>query len=1073
MYILYKKIFNFKIQADNRFHIGSLNRVQNSHLLKEKRITYTPNVIRGRFNKAPEDKNFIKALSHNKKLVNVLKTKMFKGYGKVNMILHEKLNSVSVLKNNSQNNLLKSQELNRLERIRESRGAETMKSNELNYKNDEFEDNVPENNFNKLLEEQEKQGILNPSMCHNVTNRENNIDHLKNKDIEKAKISSNNNKFFSSNPKENERQIKTSRNQEETKTKNSKKLKKILKDKTDKENTLLLHVDHFPKANTKSVKMRDQVTDMYEEQNSQHQLFLTQKNSEIFDSSIVKNKFLNNLKNKHKIKNYISDISQVNQIKFFAFDVKNPGYKEHFNNKMVQIEKEILKEIEQINKEHDKKFDAENEKTLDFFDIDKSKLFDQTKKLNNLYNPNFYGRPTSKQNFKTNPGLVRGFLRNFKNNKLLTEFFKYKKEKEKRERFNIQTNEFSTSHNFGGTNSNTDYVETYYIGKNNKNKNKIASMTQNEFMKNNEINKMQKYFEMLNQQRINEEDEINYFNNLNQELYINKDFIKEFNEYAYSHVNGELHSNKDNLKPNEEFSNAENNINNSSNNNNKLEIKKILNENIDSQLLSGKKNNVTSDYLSNEKKKISGNYQIENITDSLKNQSSPVPILHSHSNYPQKFRFNYSDEKHKFLKVKELNYDEKYIEEHYYEEPINEEEIKRIMLKINDPNFNKDRGFVRERDTAFFKKRTNYIDLQSQLDNEEEKEEDLKFLQNSNMKEENQENKFSKLDSPIRQAFIVKEKSEEDYFDDSSDDRNERKRERIEKRKKNRISINSIIENKNQKSENQEDPVSGNLIINQLKDIKEGKIKSSETTNNICQVKDESKINLELIDNKIQINKLHENNLLNNFNFNIEIKNSTIENPTEILQSGLSFEDQNNKNLKDGHDNENNLYQNYALNSDIYKDKVISREQSPPSFLKANLEGSISNNKYYENLKKRNNPNNIMNINKNKKTIVKSLQTDYYKPLTEKIAKNDLRNIQKSKFNKLKDIVFGFEDEEYKSNMIRDNNQNINNIYHKKLNPPNLYDKKPTTAPANTTYKSPLRSLISNQMEVYMKNQNN
>ena len=77
--------------------------------------------------------------------------------------------------------------------------------------------------------------------------------------------------------------------------------------------------------------------------------------------------------------------------------------------------------------------------------------------------------------------------------------------------------------------------------------------------------------------------------------------------------------------------------------------------------------------------------------------------------------------------------------------------------------------------------------------------------------------------------------------------------------------------------------------------------------------------------------------------------------------------------------------------------------------------------------------------------------------------------MQKNKFNRLKDIVFGSENDEYKQKMIKDYNTHHNNNV---SNSNSVHKKKPTTAPVNKKTKSPLRNIMNNQMGLIIKNHN-
>jgi len=286
------------------------------------------------------------------------------------------------------------------------------------------------------------------------------------------------------------------------------------------------------------------------------------------------------------------------------------------------------------------------------------------------------------------------------------------------------------------------------------------------------------------------------------------------------------------------------------------------------------------------------------------------------------------------------------------------------------------------------------------------------------------------------------------------------------------------LENKNFFIEN----LRKNILNNENKNLKNKNAKTREKNKNLLFEKEiiseenKTQIDLNSNPNKIMTNEnISANNIVNPYNNFINankiIKTATNENPTEILQSGMSYEDQikiskqqetdgifNNKNIISENSNIDHIYAN--INND--KGEFI-----PPSILRSNLEGKKSNNKFYENLQKRNNFNN----NKNKSLFTNSFQNNYYKPLTDKISKNNIKNAQKYKFNRLKDIVFGANDEEYKQNLIKEYNHNIDNYSLTKSNNQTVYNNKPTTAPEIKITTSPLKNLINNQMEIYMMNQ--
>lgn len=913
---------------------------------------------------------------------------MFKGYGKVNSILHEKLNLVSEMRNLSSNNLLKSQELNVIEKIKNKKKAESAYNVRNNFDEDLAED------YN--LDDKEKSVQFNPDKSINEMHKE----------------ESNNQNTVSNFHKENSKASQVANDYENNKKHESKKAKKKKKSEADLANPLQLHVDHFPKPNYKTVKVRDQITDMPDEANSHSNLFLTQKNPEI-DSAAAKKNLIKDLKSRHNI-SYISDISQVNHINFCAFEVKNPGHKEHFNNKIVQIEKEILKEINQINKDQANNYNAELEKTGNFFDLDKSKVFDFTKRNKSASNPYFYGRPTSKQNFKTNPGLIRGFLKNFKNNKLLLEFFKYKKEKDKRELFNLQSNDFSSSQIFlnANTNLNTDYIETYYIGKKVNGVVKNASLTQNDFYKKNEIEKMKKYFEMIKQQKIHEKDEFNHLNNLNQDLFINKEFIKEFNEYALKLANGELNSEQ---KPNfnEDLSNQYNNF---------ICSKKLLemNKNNLNQDLEANLNKIDKiDEISenNEHKSVLQNDPMDNLVTEIfhsnnSQKSNLSPTVDFAPGSPPSFQFKLHL-KTKRKSDKDLNsykIHEKYLEENFYEESIDEDETKKVMLQVNDSKIKRVGSFKKEKEKAFFRQITNCDEPHN---TNPDYDRDSKFLYNFNIIGKNLKNKnvFKNLSNNLENQRIT-------IDNDLNNEIPKRKR-----KSKIKSSLKDALESNK------------HLNLNQLKDL-------------------------------ILNQNTNEKNLISNNNTNRNIKTFTNENPTEILPSGLSYED-NDKIPKQEH--AEGLFENEDYNAnvnyeDYYPKHLEHKAISPPSFLRSNFQGKNSSNSIYENLQNKNKNNNKIQI-----SLVNSKQNDYYKPISDKVSKNSFRNIQKIKFNRLKDIVFGTGNDEHKQKMIIDNIPNLNNI---SSNANRIYNKKPTTAPVIKKSKSPLRSLINNQMGLIIKNHN-
>ena len=319
--------------------------MQNSHLIKESRINYTPAVINTKFSKPPEDKRLFKAFSENKKLVSLLKTKIFKGYKKVNMNLNEKLNLIIDKKTKN----LSNQDLSRS--IQENKSFLSIKLNKQN---------IHEN-----------------------------------------------------------------------------------KEKTS--NAII--IEDYNKHSYKIPNLQDQKINIVDEKNISN-LFLTQKDQEIFP----RNKIL-----EKDTKKYLDDISKVNVIKFCAFDVKLPEFKQHFNNKIVKFEKDIMKEINQINKQNLDNYLPGLENTENYLNCN-TEIFEISKRNKSACNPSSYGRPLSRQNFKTNPGLIRGFLKNFKNNRYLTEFFEYKNEIDKSEKFKVFTGEL---------NNQADYIDTYYIGRNN------------------------------------------------------------------------------------------------------------------------------------------------------------------------------------------------------------------------------------------------------------------------------------------------------------------------------------------------------------------------------------------------------------------------------------------------------------------------------------------------------------------------------------------------------------------------------------------------------------------------------
>jgi len=952
--------------------------------LKEKRITYTPSVLKGRFNRLPEDIGFFKAINHNKKLVNVLKNKMFKGYGKVNTILQEKLNSVEPLRNIS-NNFYSSNEFNRLGNRENSKVNKD--SYNLNNNNNNLDDfNKYENNNNY-----EKDPMKN--------NKNNNI--LKHDNFnEKYKKSDNilSNEIISKNIDEIDSNTKKNTITKKIKKKKNKKLQGY------DTNPLNLHVNHIPKTNYKVVKVKDEVTEINNISNYK-KLFLTDNNSEIL---LMDNK--KKSKNKHDI-SYISNISQVNHIKFFAFDVKNPGYKEHFNNKIVQIEKEISKEIGLLNKEKERA-QPKLDKTENFFDIDRSKIFDLTKRNKSAQNPNFYGRTTSNQNFKTNPGLIRGFLKNFKNNKLLIEFFKYKREKDKRERFNIQSYDISSFKNMPVQNPNKDYVETYFIGKNvNGNINKTASITQKNFLKKNDLNKMDNYINaILKDNKINQEEKSN-LNHLNKDLFLDKEFIKEFNEYALANGNEKVFE-----SPNK-------------NDNEGIMSDKDISEKLISESLI--KNKINK-YFNYEDFKLSSNIKVEidndNIyhNDDLQKKNIFSHYENSSSLNPDQYKFiNHSEKKphptffnDKFNRLNEKYFDDKYVEENFYEEPINKGEGKEFVLNVHDPK----------------------LTLKDSINKEKEK------IHSNEIDENN-----------------IK-------YDNNHDSK-------IEKNLENR---NNDLINKFEKG--------GNLLNEDIKYnkaiVNKEKIKSKLLVIETVPEENKSHAELNTAHNfKENMSKkyydFYNTNTINT-NANRDLRTNTNENPTEILQSGISsegpilipkqddtedvyFNSNNYNNYNNNIFSDNINYELYSRNSNINKDLISC------SNLKTNLRGKNSNNKIYENLQKRNN----FNYNPLKILNSNSFQNEYYKPLSDKLSKNNFRNIQKNKFNRLKDIVFSQNDEEYKQNLIKGHNYKIggysssNSIYQNKI-----YSKTPP-GPILQKSKSPLKSLINNQMGIYLFNESN
>jgi hypothetical protein len=214
---------------------------------------------------------------------------------------------------------------------------------------------------------------------------------------------------------------------------------------------------------------------------------INSENSKVFSSIFLTDK--TNFKKKSdslKEENFklIDDISKVNKINFYAFDVRPPGFKEHFNNKFTIIENEIIKEIRNLEKIYGNTFNAERENTLNLINIDKD-IFDFSNKKKAETNINFSVRPVSQHNFKTNPGLIRGYLRNFKNNKLLIEFFRYKNEKEKKEKLIYNEDNLDNA---------LDHVETYFIGKTTKKNFGFATSTN--FFQQNQLKKLKDYFDL-------------------------------------------------------------------------------------------------------------------------------------------------------------------------------------------------------------------------------------------------------------------------------------------------------------------------------------------------------------------------------------------------------------------------------------------------------------------------------------------------------------------------------------------------------------------------------------------------
>jgi len=908
---------------------------------------------------------------------------MFKGYGKVNSILHEKLNSVSEIRNMSSHSMLKSQDLNVIEKTKSKKKVESSSNFRVNCNDDITEDYNFDRNFH-YLEEKEKYVNINPEKSS------------KKNDKEESNNQKTNSNFYNNDNSKSGKKVDEANN----KKNNNKKTKKQKKSDYTDPNKLHMHVDHFPKPIYKTVKMRDQVTEMPNEANTLN-TFLTQKISEI-DSSAAKRKRTKDLKSR-KNTSYISDISQVNQIKFFAFEVKNAKHKEHFNNKIVQIEKEILKEINQINKEQANTYNAELEKTEDFFDLDKSKVFDFTKRHKSASNPNFYGRPTSKQNFKTNPGLIRGFLRNFKNNKLLSEFFKYKMEKDKRERFNLQSNDFGSSQILRNSNTNNDYVETYFIGKNINGTIKKESLTQNNFYKKNEIENMRKYYEIIKNQRNNQEDEVNDFNNLNQDLYINREFIKEFNEYALNLANSKLNSEqKPNL--NEDLNNQFYNLTclNRNAELNKIDYIKDLKHNSNNihRIDEATENNEQISFLNRDQ--MDKNF---NCSNSKKSKLSPKTDFASYSPCNSQ---NSSHKKNK--KFSNLNkFDEKYLEENFYEEPIDEGEAKKVMFQVNNPKFKNMGSFVKVKEKAFFRQITNNDDPNKININSDQ---DSNFLENLNQNSINLNNKNLFKKPSNKDEYCLEDKKI--CIDDENNSYKKKSKSQHKARDKN-------VRDPNMHLNFEEEQY---LILNE---------------------------------------NMNDKNLFSDLNTHRGIKTCTNENPTEILQSGLSYEENNRltkQEVAEGlFSNEENVN---IQHEDFYEKQFAHKALSPPCFSRASLQENNSTNSIYDNFEKRNK---IINNN----YLAYSIQSLYYKPVPDKNSKNYFRNMQKNKFNRLKEIVFGPRNEEYKQKMIIDNNAHLNNA---SSNKNSILNNKPTNAPAIKKTKSPLRSIINNQMGLIIKNHN-
>lgn len=960
-------------------------------------------MIKAKFNQFSEDNNLFKAVNQNKKLVNVLKNKIFKGYKKVNMNLNEKLKAVIDLnydynfkRNGLQSNKNQQITLNRNlvklneDNIHNKRNAienDNKNNNNLlfystNYEDKNFGENKSScNNYTiETLENNNNNGYNNTyynensNILHSNSNNqekvftanENNIQpeeimninneinanayvnvNNKNKyepisgvnnynnNIQTKKFSATmknwikiNNKFYEENLKENKIIGKIKKNPAAT--------------ASTYDTNLLLHVDHFPKKKYRKVKMQDQVTDMNEE-NQQHRnklIFLTQKN--VNHKEEVKAKLLK-IQNSGNI-NLIDDISKVNFINFHAFDVKYPGYKEHFNNKIVQIEKEILKEIEDLNAQYGKLFDAENEKTQNFFDFQESKVFELTKRNKSAENPKNYGRPTSKQNFKTNPGLIRGFLRNFKNNKILVEFFKYKQEKEKREKMDFNNineiahdNDNNLNKNIFSTNS--DYVETYFIGKASKSTiNKSVfdnyNYNQNDILKNMQMQqKLKGYLKMLQEANETQENIPTILDHNFEEIGDEKDFIKK-----------NVLNHQDIVNPSQE-----NDINNT--------VNKIF------TITDGFGQNQIIDQQSTQ-------FNIQNKGKGpRKNKSNLKTKMQTNkiSLYQQFHNFRLPD-----LHPNHDNLDD------FSEETANSQEQMETIMRINNPHSKRRGSYRKEHDSYFlhqFRKNFNSITSQDENCNKESDKHDENIL---NRHKPNKVKRHMKTNVELFKIDMIN---------------------KINGREENLLATN----NKNENEKNSKflhytgkNPVDPNRLLHDTN--------KSDWENSLP--------------------KIDENSSINNSN-------------SKFIGDSNHLKDLSDKSVS-----------KYATNIEI-KNINDNNEKVPSTKNRLN---------------KQPHPNNF-----NKK-----INYSYYRPLADKIAKNNIINAQKLKFSRLKDMVFGFEDEEYKNSIIRDsanlkvNEVSINKIIKKSKSPEKI---KPNTTESINHSRSPLKNLLNMQMEYIVKKQ--